>query len=169
MSHSKTSAPPLEFIVGYVENSKGLSLKVNESGRIDVLQELDKKYYYFHSLELAEVLPRLDSEGKDFLQINFKNGTKVLFTDNLIGFKPVEMLGLDMSRLPKVVTTPDLMSVCSALEDAIDSDAILEQDVEVLKKVYQSILMGAEKVGFNLEKERKWINRILASRFRASA
>lgn len=169
MSKAKTNPPPMDFITSYVENSKGLSLKMNESGRVDILQELDQRNYYFHSMELAEVLPRLDTEGKDFLQINFKSGSKVLFTDNLIGFKPLEIMGLDMSRLPRVVTTPDLMSVHGALEDAMESDSILEQDVEVLKKVYQSILMGAEKVGFSLEKERKWINRLLASRFRASA
>lgn len=160
---------PMDSILAYIENSKGLSLKLNDSGRVEITQRLDNRNYFFHSLELSEVLTRLDTDGKDFLQVNFKSGSKVLFTDNLIGFKPLEILGLDMSRLPKVVTTPDLKSVCSALEDAMDSDSIPDQDVEVLKKVYQSIMMGAEKVGFNLEKERKWINRLLASRFRASA
>ena len=35
-----------------------------------------------------------------------------------MGFKPVEIVGLDMSRIPKVVTTPDLVSVFEAIEDA---------------------------------------------------
>ncbi|HPI41505.1 MAG TPA: hypothetical protein PLJ21_11915, partial [Pseudobdellovibrionaceae bacterium] len=122
MSHTKSNTEPIESIVGYVESSKGLTLKMNESGRVEVMQKLDNKYYFFHSLELSEVLPRLDTEGKDFLQINFKSGAKVLFTENLIGFKPLEIIGLDMSRLPKVVTTPDLMSVYGALEEAMDSD-----------------------------------------------
>lgn len=78
----------------------------------------------------------------------------MLLTDSLIGFKPTETVGLDMSRLPKVVTTPDLKSVYDAIEDSLSADVIQSAEVEILKKVYLSILLGAENIGFNLSEER---------------
>ena len=66
--------------------------------------------------------------------MNFQNSYKVLLTDNLIGFKPQETLGLDMTRIPKVVTTPDLFSVYEAIEESLGSDT-QDHEVEILKKV----------------------------------
>lgn len=133
-----------------------------------ISQNTDGKEIRVSLPEVSEVLHRADGDGKPFLQINFNSGVKVLVTDQLIGFKPSEIFGLDMSRLPKVVTTPDLLSVGEAIEEALASETP-EHEVEILRKVYQSILLGAERIGFDLPFERAWATRLLSSRFRASA
>ena len=166
---SKSTVAELDHILNFVDSSKGLRAKINESGRVQIRQDLDGKLFSFSTQDVSEVLHRADSDGKPFLQVNFKNGLKVLLTETLIGFKPVETLGLDMTRIPKVVTTPDLVSVFEAIEESMGADNGLEQEVEILKKVYLAILTGAEKVGFDLSTERKWLNRLLASKFKASA
>lgn len=170
MSNSKTksTSTELDHILNFVDGSKGLRAKLNESGKVQIHQELDGKYFAFVSSEVSEVLHRTDSEGKAFLQLNFRNGNKVLLTETLVGFKPVETFGLDMGRIPKVVTTPDLVSVFEAIEESLGSETN-ESEVEILKKVYQAILTGGEKVGFDLIFERKWVNRLLASKIKASA
>jgi hypothetical protein len=68
-----------------------------------------------------------------------------------------------------VVTTPDLVSVFEAIEESLGADNGADQETEILKKVYLAIVTGGEKVGFDLEVERQWLNRLLASKFRASA
>lgn len=162
------STAELDDILNYVDGSKGLSAQVSETGRVHVNQDIDNKVFSFYAYELGEILHRADTEGKPFLQLNFKNGNKVLLTETLVGFKPVETFGLDMNRLPKVVTTPDLLSVYEAIEEALGSDSV-DHEVEILKKVYQAILLGAEKIGFDLPFERKWLNRLIATKIRASA
>lgn len=170
MSNAKTksTSTELDSILNFVDASKGLDAKVSESGRVQIRQAIDGKMFAFNPAEVGEVLHRSDSDGKGFLQLNFKNGNKVLLTDSLIGFKPNETFGLDMSRIPKVVTTPDLVSVFEAIEESLGSETP-EPEIEILKKVYQAILSGGEKVGFELSFERKWINRLAASKLKASA
>lgn len=171
MSNSKvkSTTTELDHILNFVDSSKGLRAKLAETGKIQVSQGIDAKVFCFSSAEVSEVLHRTDSEGKAFIQLNFKNGHKVLLTDTLVGFKPIETLGLDMSRIPKVVTTPDLVSVFEAIEDSLGSDSGQDNEVEILKKVYQAILSGGEKVGFELNFERKWFNRLVSSKIRATA
>ena len=73
-----------------------------------------------------------------------------------------------MSKLPKVVTTPDLISVLEAIEEVIhlrDS----ESDVDVLKKLYISVLEGAESVGFDLTEEKIWLQHLNYSGQKATA
>lgn len=166
---SKSTHTELDHILNFVDSSKGLRAKLNETGKVEIRQDLDGKLFSFNTQDLNEVLHRADAEGKPFIQINFKNGAKVLLTDTLVGFKPLETLGLDMSRIPKVVTTPDLTSVFEAIEESLGADNGLDQEVEILKKVYNAIVSGGEKVGFDLSTERAWLNRLLASKFRASA
>lgn len=168
-SKAKSTASDLDHILNFVDSSKGLRAKINESGKVQVQQDLDAKIFCFTSSEVAEILHRTDSEGKPFLQLNFRNGNKVLLTETLVGFKPVETVGLDMSRIPKVVTTPDLVSVFEAIEESLGADTGQDNEVEILKKVYQAILSGGEKVGFELTFERKWFSRLVASKFKASA
>jgi hypothetical protein len=107
---------------------------------------------------------REDVEGRKFLQVNYHSGLKVLITDTLVGFKPAEIAGLDMGRIPKVVTTPDLLSVFEAIEEGVGVDP----EIETLKKVFFSILLGAESVGFELSNEKKWITRLIASKHKVS-
>ncbi|WP_291515404.1 hypothetical protein [Bdellovibrio sp. ArHS] len=166
---SKSTHAELDHILNFVDASKGLRAKINESGRVQIRQDLDGKLFSFNSQEVNEVLHRADSEGKPFIQVNFKNGTKVLLTETLVGFKPLETLGLDMGRIPKVVTTPDLVSVFDAIEESLGADNGLDHEVEILKKVYMAIVSGGEKVGFDLTTERAWLNRLVASKFKASA
>jgi hypothetical protein len=158
----------LGLILDFVDRSHGLRATVTDVGKVQIRQEVDGKIFQFNMPEVTEVIPRNDSDGKPFIQVNFGNANKVLFTDTLIGFKPIDTLGLDMSRIPKVVTTPDLMSVFEAIEEALSAEGA-EHEVEILKKVYYAILSGAEKVGFDLIFERRWIGRLSASKFRASA
>lgn len=165
---AKATMNDLDTILNYIDGSKGLTRRITESGKVEVRQSVDGRLFSFYSYEISDVLQRSDSEGKDFLQLNFKSGLKVLLTDSLVGFKPVETFGLDMNRLPKVVTTPDLMSVYQAIEDALGSEGI-EHEVEILKKVFLAILLGAEKVGFDLPFEKRWLNRLVATKVRASA
>ncbi|QDK46556.1 hypothetical protein DOM22_15980 [Bdellovibrio sp. ZAP7] len=168
-SKSKSTHAELDHILNFVDSSKGLRAKMNETGRVQLRQDLDGKLFTFSSQDVNEVLHRADSEGKAFLQVNFKNGAKILLTETLIGFKPIETLGLDMTRIPKVVTTPDLVSVYDAIEESLGADNGNDTEVEILKKVYLAIISGGEKVGFDLAAERKWLNRLLASKFKASA
>jgi hypothetical protein len=168
-SKSKSTHAELDHILNFVDSSKGLRAKMNETGRVQLRQDLDGKLFTFSSQDVNEVLHRADSEGKAFLQVNFKNGAKILLTETLIGFKPIETLGLDMTRIPKVVTTPDLVSVYEAIEESLGADNGNDTEVEILKKVYLAIISGGEKVGFDLTTERKWLNRLLASKFKASA
>ncbi|WP_413558389.1 hypothetical protein [Bdellovibrio sp. HCB209] len=168
-SKSKSTHAELDHILNFVDSSKGLRAKMNETGRVQLRQDLDGKLFTFSSQDVNEVLHRADTEGKAFLQVNFKNGSKILLTETLIGFKPIETLGLDMARIPKVVTTPDLVSVYEAIEESLGADNGNDTEVEILKKVYLAIITGGEKVGFDLTTERKWLNRLLASKFKASA
>lgn len=168
-SKAKSTHAELDHILNFVDSSKGLRAMVSEAGRIQIRQDLDGKVFTFATSEVSEILHRADAEGKPFIQVNFKGGTKVLLTETLIGFKPIETLGLDMGRIPKVVTTPDLVSVFEAIEESLGADSGSDHEVEILKKVYLAIIAGGEKVGFDLNTERNWLNRLLASKFRASA
>lgn len=166
---SPKSSQMLEEILAFVEQSAGLTSNVKESGEISIQQSIDGKLFRFNCEQLTEVLQRVDADGKQFIQVNFQSGNKVLFTDSLVGFKPRETLGLDMSKIPKVVTTPDLISVFEAIEESMSSDQAPETEVEVLKKVFTAILQGGEAAGFDLAFERRWLARLVPSKFQASA
>lgn len=167
MSHKPSQL--LEEVLSYVDHCSGLSSNVNEEGTVLIQQAVDGKTFRFHIQDLNEVLQRIDADGKAFIQINFASGHKVLFTDTLVGFKPVEIIGLDMGRIPKVVTTPDLLSVFEAIEESLSGDQSLDHEIEILKKVFQAILTGGEHAGFDLSFERRWLGRLLPTKYRASA
>lgn len=172
MSQSEISSKPsqmLEEILSFVEKSIGLKSEVTETGIVSIEQSIDGKIFRFSCEHLAEVLQRFDADGKQFIQVNFQSGNKVLFTETLVGFKPRETLGLDMSKIPRVVTTPDLVSVFEAIEDSMSSDFNPDTEVEVLKKVFIAILQGGELAGFDLEFERRWLARLVPVKFQASA
>lgn len=155
-------------IVEYVTASSGLLFK-NSNELIVVSQKVDSKKISINKLELSEILQRHDSEGKPFIQVNFIDGAKILLTDNLIGFKPKEVPGLDMTKIPKVVTTPDLFSVLDAIEDSLSSEVVTDHEVDILKKVFSSILVGAESVGFDLSFEKNLLNSLSTCRIKATA
>ena len=148
-------------IESYVTQSTGLSVEISEAGDVQIYQKADDRKIRFSTQDVGDVLNREDREGKAFVQINFTSGKKILLTDALVGFKPEPRANLDLNRLPKVVTTPDLLSVFEAIEEVINAEITNDEEVEVLKEVYQSILSGGESVGFDLKSERVWISRLL--------
>lgn len=172
MGASETSPKPtqlLEEVLNFVENTSGLNSQVTESGVVTIQQDIDGKSFRFKCEDLNDVLQRVDGDGKQFIQVNFQSGNKVLFTDTLVGFKPRETVGLDMAKIPRVVTTPDLISVFEAIEESMGSDLTPANEVEILKKVFQAILQGGELAGFDLSFERRWLARLSSTNFKASA
>ncbi|OFZ30349.1 MAG: hypothetical protein A2622_08025 [Bdellovibrionales bacterium RIFCSPHIGHO2_01_FULL_40_29] len=138
---------------------------------LEIKQVEDQKNLKIKKDEIEKVLSRQDLDGSPFLQINFSSGAKILVTHSLIGFKPHEIMGFDATRIPRVVTTVDLKSVSNAIEQLFDSDEAPDSkaEIEVLKKVYQSIMIGAENIGFQMSAEKKWFSSIMlnASAFAA--
>ncbi len=167
-SNFKFLSSDSELVLDFISKSKGLSARVVDQSCISVQQKADSQSFQLNIFEVNEVLRRLDNDSHEFLQINFINGTKILLTAELIGFKPAAHSGLDIAKLPKVVTTPDLNSVADAIEECLSGEPI-DSDFDVLVKVYLAILAGAESVGFDLPEQKSFIQRVLGSKMKASA
>jgi hypothetical protein len=157
-------------IVNFLESTRYVKFEFDEVS-LRLTQAEDKKTMTFNFSDVEKVLARTDFDGSQFIQINFSNKTKILITKNLIGFKPLELIGFDSSKIPKVVTTVDLMSVYKAIEDLTDSDETYQTatELEVLKKVYQSIMLGAEQIGFEMKAEKQWFSAFLLNPLAATA
>ncbi len=149
-------------VLTYIDSVEGLSYKVL-GDVIEVCQKVDQKVLQIEMLNITEVLNRDNKGGNPFIQINFTSGKKILLTESLIGFKPRAVEGLDLKRLPKVVTTPDLLSVFEAIEEAVNTGAEVGE-INMLKRVFSAILTGGEDIGFDLKREKYWIHSPL-SRF----
>ncbi len=159
MSQSETNSKfeQTQQINEFVAKSSGLKSKLSDAKKLHIHQTTDGKNIVFPIAELEEVISRIDSDGHPFLQVNFLSGKKILLTQNLIGFKPAPSRGLDLGKLPKVVTTPDLLSVVEAIEDTMSTTPAQPEELDVLKKVFDSVLRGAEAVGFDTTPERIWM------------
>lgn len=154
----------LAEILAFVQSTRGLrSAPTTPDGRTRITQVIDGKNFEFKTADLESVLSRTDTEGQDFIQINFCSAKKVLMTTTLVGFKPVPLKGLDLAKLPRVVTTPDIESVFEAVQDALHANETDAHEVNVLKKVFEAVVAGGESVGFDLAEERAWIARIPAN------
>ena len=139
-------------------NSEDSGLSLIGSGEDQVLvQSVDGKSLKLKPKLIESVLKRSDSDGSPFLQLNFIDGSKVLLTKHLVGFKPSipSDYGLEEGRLPKVVTTPDLLSIIDVVADSESFDPV---EIDILRRVYMSILDGGEAVGFDLSRERQWLS-----------
>jgi ABC-type histidine transport system ATPase subunit len=160
----------LNQIVNFLDQQASFKYTVNEN-QITIQQSEDKKMISVNIADVEKVLSRVDYDGAQFLQVNFHGQLKILITKNLVGFKPIETLGFDSQKIPKVVTTVDLVSIVSAIEDLYDSEDNQQTltEIEVLKKVFQSILVGAEAVGFDMRAEKLWFSRNLLNQSAASA
>lgn len=154
-----------EFLV----NASGLELMKVTREKMEIYQKTDGKVLTLVPLEIEEILSRYDNTNQPFIQVNFYNGKKLLLTGKLVGFKPAKTLNLDMNKLPKVVTTPDLISVVEAIEDSISSDDSHPDELQVLERVYEAVLRGGEDIGFNLINERTWIKFINNHRLKPTA
>lgn len=158
----------LEEIIRFIGGSRGLKIYSSNSF-IEITQLSDKRNLQLALSDLELVMLREDQDGRPFLQLNLVGNKKILLTDQLIGFKPKAISGLDLKKLPRVVTTPDLISVLEAIEEALSGSDIINPEAEMLKKAYFAIVVGAENVGFKMMTEREWITRLVASvRQRAS-
>lgn len=153
----------------FVEECTGLDLHGDDVASLILRQNTDSKVLKITYNEIAKVLKRFDSEGKPFVQINLRNDKKLLLTDTLVGFKPKVKPGLEMGKIPKIVTTPDLLNVIEAIEDVMTSPEPDWVEVDVLKKLFYSVLEGAEEIGFDLSRERTWVAHIGSQLFKASA
>jgi hypothetical protein len=171
LNHStdpQSGAPHMRKIVDYITTTTGLkSWALGE--QLQIVQKTDGKSLSIQNKDVDEVIARVDSDGAPFLQVNFFSGKKILLTDCFIGFKPALCAGLDMEKLPKVVTTPDLISVVEAIEESLTGTISPTDEVDVLHRVFDSVLRGAESVGFDLTSERLWLQRITKSNIKASA
>lgn len=156
-------------IINFLDCSSGFSYQINES-QLKISQKEDAKTMVLPLVKVEKVLVRQDFDGSSFLQVNFQGGNKVLITKLLIGFKPTTVMGFDSQKIPKVVTTVDLKSVVTAIEETYEDDSYqTEVELEVLTKVYHSILLGAEAVGFEMTEERNWFVRSMLNRKAATA
>ena len=151
-------------IVQFVSQCRGLRFLESGKNELTICQGIDEKALTLKTKDIEEVLHRTDANNEDFLQINFLNGKKVILTDSLIGFKPAKTQHLDMSRLPKVVTTPDLISFIEVLEDSLQSPGTSPEEVEDVKQYFHSVLKGAETIGFNLSREKMWMAQLMNRR-----
>ena len=155
------STTPIQSLVDFVSQCQGLSFLESGNGELTIVQRIDGKYLSFKTSDVEKVLCRVDIQNKPFLQVNFINDKKLLLTDDLIGFKPVISSGVDEERLPKVVTTPDLISFIDILENSLTKGAkVMAEDIEDVRQYFDSVLLGAEAIGFNLLCERMWIERL---------
>jgi len=156
-------------ITKYVEGSAGLQISPANVGEISIKQKIDGRAIRFSRDIIEEVLSRQDAEGRVFLQVNFIDGRKILITEKLVGFKPAETSGLDLRKLPKVVTTPDLISVVEAIEESVNNHGHRSEEIDVLRRVFDSVLNGAQAVGFDVASERSWLNFIANVKHKPSA
>ncbi len=159
---SEQKKAPLAVLVHEIEQfclqSKGLRFQRVPSDQIVLQQRLDNKSLPFSIHIIEDVLHRWDAQGRKFLQVNCVNGMKWLMTDELIGFKPLRASEEVVESLPRVVTTPDLVNVLQLMEETATQDQP-GQDWFSLRKIYESILSGAEAVGFDMSTEKHLLRR----------
>lgn len=161
----------LMILMDFIGASSGLSAKRLDQECVMLSQKADSKMLKIKVTDLLDILLRKDPEGKEFLQVNFTSGTKILITDQLVGFRPMAAGDLDLGKLPKVVTTLDLMSVIEAIEECASAQGAGTEadDLNTLKKVFGAIVGGGEAIGFDLSQEKSWLKRLPSNFVRASA
>jgi hypothetical protein len=159
-SNDSTVTSPMEMVIEFLENSRGLNYKKLETGALCIFQKVDGKQIHLDTEEIVSVIPREDYKKDAFIQINFSGGKKILLTDHLIGFKPAEIDGINIESLPKVVATPDLVGLFEALEDCLSAKNTNITMLLELRQASMSIIEGAESIGIDLSQEKIWLKRI---------
>ena len=169
-TNTETTSQHINEVINYLESQTQFIFKFDEEF-LELTQREDSKKISIEFNQIEKVLTRQDVDDSKFLQINFKSGTKILITKNLVGFKPNQLIGFDLTKIPRVVTTIDLVGVAKAIEDLFDSEETYETqtEIEILKKVYQSILYGAENVGFKMQAEKTWLTSVMLNHSAAIA
>lgn len=149
-----------DTIIQFVKKAKGLNFYRDKIKEIGICQLIDGKCLNFKESDVEEVLHRKDSKGESFIQVNFYGDKKIILTDRFIGFKPFPVQGLDMTKLPKVVTTPDLLNFIEVIEDSMYEMDVSAMEVRDIRRYFEAVLLGAEKIGFHLIYERIWVERL---------
>ena len=152
------------IIEAFLLNSNKLAVLENKkeyNNTITLFQNYDRKVLSFEIDKVQKVLERKDYNGKTFLQVNFKDGKKILLTQEFIGFSPAVGVGIDVFKLPKVVTTADILSVIEAIESTIYGTEHYQESLYEAKMFFESIAAGAESIGFDLTGERLWVEKLL--------
>lgn len=154
------------LVQSFLSKSKKLSLIEAQKSESDfsIVQNYDKKRLSISPKNIEKVLEREDQKGDLFLQINFKNGKKVILTEEFIGFAPAACVGLFAKKLPKVVTTADLLNVIDAIEGSVYGSEQYQESLADVKLFFEAIAGGAESIGFDLTGERLWVEKIIPSR-----
>ena len=151
----------LSEIFEYVNSTEGLRFSESDLSDYFIIEQVvDKHCIKINKFDVKDVMVRRDENNNEFLQVSFVSGKKVLLTEKLVGFRPVSLFGLDMNRLPRVVTTPDVMSIFDAIQEILCDELHSLEELEVLRKVYDSVVCGGESVGFDMSVERKLFSRI---------
>ena len=135
-SNSETPSQYINEVVNFLETRSQFSYSFTEEA-LELTQKEDSKKMLINFNNVEKVLDRQDVDGSRFIQVNFSHGSKILITKSLVGFKPTELVGFDLTRIPRVVTTIDLKSVSKAIDDLFDSEESSETktEIEILKKV----------------------------------
>lgn len=147
-------------IQAFLSGASGLRGSQVAGERLQILQLIDMKLIVIEARELDDVLFRSDVTGEEFVQVNFISGKKILLTKSLVGFRPTSRKGLESARIPRVVTTPDVVNVFDAIQDAVHNQGPDSHDVITLKKIFEAVLSGGEDAGFDLKAERTWLRRL---------
>ncbi|MCZ0933082.1 MAG: hypothetical protein OXJ52_08020 [Oligoflexia bacterium] len=151
------------IIEAFLSDSNKLSILdvEREYNKITLFQNYDRKTLSFDLEDVKKVLERKDYKGQNFLQVNFKDGKKILLTHDFVGFSPAVGVGIDVYKLPKVVTTADILSVIEAIESSIYGTDQYQESLYEAKMFFESIAAGAESIGFDLTGERLWVEKLL--------
>ena len=150
----------ISVIVDYIKSTKGLSLQKVDDVCLEIVQKQDLKVLTLKTETIKEVIFRYNKDYNNFLQVNFKNEGKILITDKLIGFPPKKIIDLEGIKLPKVISTLDMLSFFEMTEEYIQSDNCSVIQVVALKKVCDLILESALDVGFNVVADKTWFHQI---------
>ena len=167
--HTPRQKELLQQLLEFVATCQGLATRHLNESEVQMTQLIDGKSVCITASNLEALLMRTDSDGLPFVQINYQSGLKLLVTSGLVGFKPSESPGLDLNRIPRVVTTPDLASIFEAIQDAMHAIDSSADEVRTLRQVFEAVVSGGEAAGFNLATERSWLRRIPIHLQRTSA
>ena len=152
---------PKSIIEGFLSQNKKLTLiKHPETNKIILRQDHDKKTLCFYESDIEKIFTRTDYNGENFLQVNFKNSKKILLTDEFVGFPPAVCSGIESKKLPKVVTTADLLSVIEAMESSLYGTDQYQESLHDVRLFFEAIASGAESIGFSLIGERLWVEKL---------
>ena len=152
------------IIEAFLSDSNKLSILEDEkecNKIITLFQNYDRKKLSFEIERVQKILERKGYDGQNFLQVNFKDGKKILLTHEFVGFPPAVGVGIDVYKLPKVVTTADILSVIEAIESSIYGTDQYQESLYEAKMFFESIAAGAESVGFDLTGERLWVEKLI--------